>query len=160
MVLLWKSLSFEALCVLLHKRFVSKIHCRAESFLLFDSRLICCMGAFSWSLPWKKRQTACACRGHRPHIRTKLTIRSRPIHSQLETRQTKIKARSSLGLFEKWSCRGVVYSAATWKCAPLLRNRRSRSATVLNLYNYKHTGDELLRHSMNAKCWTKHFGGI
>ena len=44
------------------------------------------MGAFSQSLPWTKHQTACACRGHRPHIQKKLTVRGRPILSQFETR--------------------------------------------------------------------------
>ena len=36
-----------------------------------------------------------------------------------------------------WSSRGVAYSTTSWKCAPLLANRRSRSDPVLNLYNYK-----------------------
>ena len=44
------------------------------------------------SIPWKKHQTACACRGHRPHIRKKLIVRSRPILSQFETRH-KLKQR-------------------------------------------------------------------
>ena len=36
-----------------------------------------------------------------------------------------------------WSSRGEAYSATGWKCVPILANGRSRSDTVLNLYDDK-----------------------
>ena len=61
-------------------------------FFAFPLKVYLLHGSFFLKSSMQKHQTACACCGHRPHIQKKLTVRSRPILSQFETRH-KLKQR-------------------------------------------------------------------